>query len=351
MKILVVVPSYPRVSGVDYHRLVVPHNYIAENFDCTIDMATEIDSATDEFLSEYDLIVANRFISKTKNTENLIVKLRDLNVPYILDLDDDYVIPQNHILYDSTKKGNHAYHIKLGGYHASAVTCTHSEMKKMIHSELLNENTYVVPNGINPKEQFEVKQVGFDMPTFGWSGSVTHFEDLLLTVDSLYSLYKSDYKDKMRMVYGGYDQKNETSKAMAGILSAKGTALPEHFFLFPATDVFNYANFYDRINVALIPLRKNRFNSMKSNLKLLEAGFKKKAAIVSGVEPYTPLLNDGVNCLVAHTKKDWYKHMTYLIDNPHRIEELAEQLHNDIQQFHIKEVATKRFEVYKKIIK
>jgi hypothetical protein len=62
-------------------------------------------------------------------------------------------------------------------------------------------------------------------------------------------------------------------------------------------------------------------------------------------------LKDGVNCLVAHTKKDWYKHMTYLIDNPHRIEELAEELHKDVQQFHIKEVATKRFEVYKKIVK
>jgi glycosyltransferase involved in cell wall biosynthesis len=350
MKILVVVPSYPKISGVDYHRLVVPHNYIAKNFECTIDMVTEIDSSKEEFLKEYDLIVANRFISKTLNTEQLIAKLKDTNVPYIIDLDDDYQLPSSHILYEQTKK-KHPYHIKLGVYHATAVTCTHSEMKKMIHSELLNENVYVIPNGINPKEQFEVKQVGFDMPTFGWSGSITHFDDLMLTVDSLYSLYKSDYKNKMRMVYGGYDGNNETSKAMAGILSAKGTALPDHFFLFPATDVYNYANFYDRINIALIPLRDNRFNSMKSNLKLLEAGFKKKAVIVSGVEPYTPLLNDGVNCLVAHTKKDWYKHMTYLIDNPHRIEELAEQLHKDVQQFHIKEVATKRFEVYKKIIK
>jgi len=350
MKILIVCPSYPKISGVDFHRLVVPHNQIALNYEVEIDMATEIDSATIEFLKDYDLIVANRFISKTLNTQELIVKLIDANVPYILDLDDDYQLPSNHILYEQTKK-RHPYHIKLGAYHATAITCTHSEMKKMIHSELLNENVYVIPNGIKPEGQFEIKQVGFDMPTFGWSGSITHFEDVLLMVDSLYSIYKSDYKHKMRMVYGGYDGKNETSQSIAGILSAKGNAPNDHFFLFPATDVTNYAQFYDRINIALIPLRKNRFNSMKSNLKLLEAGFKKKAAIVSGVEPYSPLLRDGVNCLVANTKKDWYKHMTYLIDNPHRIEELAEELHKDVQQFHIKEVANSRYELYKKLTK
>jgi glycosyltransferase involved in cell wall biosynthesis len=350
MKILVVVPSYPKISGVDYHRLVVPHNQIALQNEVEIDMATEIDSAEIEFLKEYDLVVANRFISKTLNTQELIVKLKDANVPYILDLDDDYQIPSTHILHEQTKRSNHAYHIKLGGYHAQAITCTHGEMKKMIRAELLNENVYVVPNGINPIEQFEVKEVGFDMPTFGWSGSITHFEDVLLMVDSLYSVYKSEYRDKMKMVYGGYDGKNETSQAIAGVLSAKGNALPDHFFLFPATDVTNYAQFYDRINIALIPLRKSRFNSMKSNLKLLEAGFKKKAVIVSGVEPYLPMLKHGENCLVANTKKDWYKHMTYLIDNPHRIQELAENLHKDVQLYHIDNVAKTRFETYKKIV-
>lgn len=349
MKILIVCPSYPKISGVDFHRLVVPHNQIALNYDVEIDMATEIDSATIEFLKDYDLIVANRFISKTLNTQELIVKLIDANVPYILDLDDDYQLPSSHILYEQTKK-KHPYHIKLGGYHAQAITCTHGEMKKMIRAEILNENVYVVPNGIKPEGQFEVKEVGFDKPTFGWSGSITHFEDVLLMVDSLYSLYKSEYKDKMRMVYGGYDPKSETSQAIAGVLSAKGNALHDHFFLFPATDVTNYAQFYDTINIALIPLRKNRFNSMKSNLKLLEAGFKKKAVIVSGVEPYLPLLKDGENCLVAKTKKDWYKHMTYLIDNPHRIQELAENLHNDVQLYHIDNVAKTRFETYKKVI-
>ena len=72
----------------------------------------------------------------------------------------------------------------------------------------------------------------------------------------------------------------------------------------------------------------SEFNSNKSQLKAIEAGFHKKALIASNVPPYTLDLvsavdegkfNDNGNALLVGSKKnhkDWAKHMKRLIENP-----------------------------------
>ena len=170
--------------------------------------------------------------------------------------------------------------------------------------------------------------------------------------DGLLSLYNQhQYKDKFQVVYGGFSMDDETSRAIAGVLSCKGKATVEQFATFPSAPINDYARFYDTIDVSLIPLRNNRFNRLKSNLKLIESGFKKKACIVSNVHPYEPMLVNGKNCLVVKHKNDWYKNMTKLIDNPNMIEDLSEQLYLDCQVQHIDRIAEARFEVYKTILK
>ena len=352
MKILMV-SQHPKPSGVDYHRLVLPHGTIGQNNpEVEISNINEIDSATDEFLQGFDLIVANRFISKMGDDTNLIFKLKTLGVPYVLDLDDDYRIPDWHVLYQTSRQGRHAARISECINGAMAVTVTHKLLQKTLLYETNQKNIFIVPNGIMPEKQFEPKPCVFkDKVNFGWSGSITHFEDVQDIHDGLYSLYSDESLDKeFRIVYGGFEPKDQTSQAIAGVLSAKGKAKEYQFATFPATDPYNYANFYDYINVSLIPLRANRFNSLKSNLKLLEAGFKKKAVIVSDVHPYSEDTVNGWNALTVKHKNDWYKHMTKLIREPQRIEELSLRLHEYVQQYHMNKVAEARYNIYKHIL-
>jgi len=343
MKILVIIPSYPKFSGVDFHRLWIPHTLIGK-MGIEVSVINEIDSQSDEFIKAFDFIIANRFISKTNDTTNLIQRLKELNVKYILDLDDDYQLPVWHLLYGAAREKGHKKQIVESLQGAYAVTTTHDLLAKTIMAELGQPNVYVCPNQILPEGQFQFKPVSLDKITFGWGGSITHFEDVLMVHDSLLNLYKND--NRFKMVYGGYDGTDHTSSAIAGILSCKGTAPKEQFEIFPAKDVLEYGNFYDFIDIALIPLRNNRFNNMKSNLKLLEAGFKKKAVIVSDVFPYSPMLKHGINCLVVKNKNDWFKHMNYLINNPKAISRLANQLYKDVQIYHADEVARLRYSVY-----
>ena len=354
MKILVIIPSYPKISGVDYHRLLQPHKRMSEMFMNDVDMyqINEIDSATIEFLQGFDLVVANRFISRV-NGSNVIMKLKEANVPYVLDIDDDYRLPEWHILQQASKNDRHAEKILQALHYAKAITTTHEYLSGTLKYEASQPNCFEIPNAINPnEEQYKFAKRELDVVKFGWSGSITHFEDVLLMHDGLLSLYnQNQYKDKFQVVYGGFSMDDETSRAIAGVLSCKGKATVEQFATYPSQPINDYARFYDTIDVSLIPLRNNRFNRLKSNLKLIESGFKKKACIVSNVHPYEPMLKHGKNCLVVKHKNDWYKNMTKLIDNPNMIEDLSEQLYLDCQVQHIDRIAEARFEAYKSILK
>ena len=351
MKILIIIPSYPKISGVDYHRLLQPHKRMAEMFKETVDMyqINEIDTATIEFLQGFHLIVANRFISRT-NGSKVIEKLKEANVPYVLDIDDDYRLPEWHILAHQAKSERHAEKILQALHYAKAITTTHEYLSGTLKHEASQPNAFEIPNAINPKEeQYEVKKRTFDIVKFGWSGSITHFEDVMLMHDGLLSLYNQN-QYKFQLIYGGYSKDDEMAKAIAGVLSCKGKASESQFLTYPSVSINDYAKFYDEIDVSLIPLRNNRFNKLKSNLKLIESGFKKKAVIVSNVHPYEPMLKHGKNCLVVKHKNDWYKNMVKLIENPNMITDLSEQLYLDVQVQHIDKIAELRYRTYKKIL-
>ena len=51
--------------------------------------------------------------------------------------------------------------------------------------------------------------------------------------------------------------------------------------------VDSYAKNYAKFDISLAPIKNHVFNRMKSQLKVIEAGFYKKALIASNVGPYT----------------------------------------------------------------
>jgi glycosyltransferase involved in cell wall biosynthesis len=98
-----------------------------------------------------------------------------------------------------------------------------------------------------------------------------------------------------------------------------------------AADVYSYAQAYNLMDIGLIPLRYNEFNRAKSELKMLEMGAFGLGVIVSDVESYQWMSKHGKNCLVAG-KKDWYKSMRRLIENPDLRKDLGSQLKEDVMQ-------------------
>ena len=105
------------------------------------------------------------------------------------------------------------------------------------------------------------------------------------------------------------------------------------------------------------------FNRMKSQLKVIEAGFYKKALIASNIGPYTIDLKhslqngnfvDGNALLVdkARNKSDWAKYMKKLIKNPSWVEDLGERLYETVNgTYDLSSVTKTRAELYKTLVK
>lgn len=100
-----------------------------------------------------------------------------------------------------------------------------------------------------------------------------------------------------------------------------------------------------------------------SQLKVVEAGFHKKALIAQNFGPYQiDLINayengkwlpEG-NALLVDSKKNhkqWFKYIKLLKDNPEKINELGEKLYQTVQKYRIDNVATDRANFYKSILK
>jgi glycosyltransferase involved in cell wall biosynthesis len=102
---------------------------------------------------------------------------------------------------------------------------------------------------------------------------------------------------------------------------------------------------------------------MKSQLKVIEAGFYKKALIASNVGPYTIDLKhalkngeftDGNALLVNETNNhsDWAKNIKKLVENPNMITDLGERLYETVKdKYDLNVVTAERASFYKSLIK
>jgi glycosyltransferase involved in cell wall biosynthesis len=102
---------------------------------------------------------------------------------------------------------------------------------------------------------------------------------------------------------------------------------------------------------------------MKSQLKVIEAGFYKKALIASEIGPYTIDLKhclkngnftDGNAILIPENRNhsDWSKSIKKLVQNPEMINELGERLFETVKdKYDLKNVTVTRAEFYKSLIK
>ena len=96
-----------------------------------------------------------------------------------------------------------------------------------------------------------------------------------------------------------------------------------------------------------------KLSEVKSELKIIEAGMKKKALIAQDFGIYKELLKDGeTGILIKDNKDGWYKAMKKVIQDPEYRQMLADNLHNFVKdKYDLKNVTTQRAEIYKSLVK
>jgi glycosyltransferase involved in cell wall biosynthesis len=330
MRILLVTGQ--KIMGGEYHRLIVPHSKMHLHGHEVSQMAS-IDHVPESQLSQFDLIIASRSISRIGNEENVWKILKRLGIPVIIDTDDHYQLSDSHVLKREWKLNHRAEALIYNFSQADAIMVTTPYLKYVVSQ--FNTNVEVFPNTIDFEQpQFipnhEIAAMKSELVNIGWSGSVTHLEDLQLIEGEILSLNKSSFKDYKFMLAGFYDGDSIWHK-YEKIFTSNYILDDNNYGRINAADVYSYAQAYNLMDIGLIPLRDNEFNRAKSELKMLEMGAFGLGVIVSDVESYQWMSKHGKNCLVAG-KKDWYKSMRRLIENPELRKDLGSQLKEDVMQ-------------------
>lgn len=322
-KILAIIPD--NVDGCVYHRIQVPLVNL-KGFDLT--QVNQLDGCSDATLMGFDLLWFNR-LNGVADVFGQVDRLKRLGLPYVVDFDDYWALPQEHILYKSYRDNDVTHKLVYLIKNAAHVIVTHEHLAAK--TVPLNKNVTVVRNAIDPTQpQWETStKVTEGHTVFGWCGGESHRPDLELLKPTLKKLHE---ENKTNLMLGGY---SDTSTWIEFATWFTNDKKYDKCLVKRGQDVYSYGQLYDYMTTCLIPLRDSTFNRCKSELKMLEAGFKKKAVIVSNVMPYTYLIT-GSNCLAVNSDKHWYKLMKRINDSKYLEQDLAGKLYEDVSvKYHI----------------
>lgn len=386
--------------GVGKWRSVSPHVYIAEHYgdEFDIDIVYELPKeGLDKFLSQYDLIHFHKMLDKNCQILDMI---KFLGIPVIMDIDDHYKLGDYHPASVTAKREKWHLpiieHIKKADY----VTTTTPIFANVIKKN--NKNVKVFPNAVDTSEkQFEptkndsngmlrvgiicgsshlhdIKLLGplceMTAPNvqivlcgFDTNGSMTIFNQQtgekttrpIKPEESVWYTYENILTNKHRAISAEHsDFLNKFVKGM------DDPFVNEKYRRMWTRDISSYATHYQNVDVLLAPLMENEFNSVKSQLKAIEAGFTHTALIAQDFGPYTidliPMIekggkiNENGNALLVQSRKnhkDWAKYINKLAGNPDMVKKLQENLYNTVKdKYSLEKVCKDRVEFYKSIV-
>ena len=398
MRILLVNNS--NMGGVEYYRMMMPNHILSLNnpeFEFTTvegeilrhDELTKTSErvynpatkqtevvmtsekvSTDDYLKQFDVIHFCRQIDIYGQT-TIVDRLNRLGIPFGLDLDDYWHLPEYHIIYEDYKIYNTPQTVIDSIKAAHFVTCTTPIIAREI--EQYNKNVFVIENGIDTnQESWQPDFVRKERLRFGFFQGATHFEDVMSCSQGVVELYRNKkYKDKFQVVLMGFIGSQNIHEVTPYVayelaLTDRMKVLNEPYqaylkrYVFEGSDLYfnepyvrvwqtevdNWGLTYNLADISVIPLLNNRFNRSKSELKLIEAGVKGKACIVSDTQPYKLLAND-YNSFLAKKPIDFYNQMKYCITNPNAVEDKAMKLREDVlSKYTLDKLTEKRKELY-----
>jgi glycosyltransferase involved in cell wall biosynthesis len=398
---ILVVPSDR--TGVGKFRSVDPHIFLQTQYpdDFHVDIVYDVPMNDLNFFEDYQIVSFHRSISPDfEKSLELIQKLNESGIATVADIDDYWMPGKEHPIHDMivVNKINEKIvaNLKAAKYVSTTTPLFADEISKF------NKNVVVFPNAINPNEsQFKEPTPESDKIRIGWLGGSSHLHDLQLLDQSFSKLTK--YSDKLQYVLCGFDTRGTVTEINAQTKEHKKRNILPHETVWAQYEkiftqnysivsedykkyllnytqeefsnensesyvrvwtkpVQSYAKNYSKFDVSLAPIKNHMFNRMKSQLKVIESGFYKKALIASNLGPYTIDLKhclengnfvDGNALLVDENRNhsDWAKFIEKLVKNPNMVKDMGERLYETVKDKYDLNVVTKeRAEFYKSIV-
>jgi glycosyltransferase involved in cell wall biosynthesis len=288
-----------RNSGVSFHRLFNPVIYLPKEYAMMTDVLTE-----EELEKGYDILFINRYIAGMEVDE--VVRLREkYGFKLVVDVDDYWNLDAWHILYGKYPTQKVIDHIKV----ADLVICSNNDLA--VHVDELNPNWVVIPNALPyGEDQFTDVKTESEKVRFVYAGSVTHEKDIAILKNPMKRVAgDSMVKNNSTFILCGYSDDKQVAEPWGRMINDYMCGFKVNGYIRGALPVDQYMNFYNEADACLVPLVDSKFNSMKSNLKVLEAATKNAPVICSNVKPYA----DCKHIIRVNNQSDWFTNIKKVV--------------------------------------
>lgn len=379
--------------GVGNFRFIEPHIELQKQFgdDFYVDINFEPNWNDENYLNKFDIIFGSKNMMQLSLAQEIFPKLQAKGKKIIIDVDDYWILspknPQYQLAKDIKHSENSIAFFKLADYVVTTTEFLAKEVKKY------NENVLVFANAVDPSmKKFQIKEELSERVRLGYLGGSSHFEDLKL-LKPMYTSILTKYPEKVQTVLCGFDLRGKVKDRDAHGNEFERPMLPEetpwyYYEKFVTSDYKNidndYKSFlnkykneeysntdnlpyrrvwtkpissyslnYNLFDISLIPLVNDKYNCCKSQLKIIEAGFFKKAIIASDVSPYQIDIKHGVNGFLVKegSSKDFTFYAKKLINEPSLREEMGNNLYETVKdKYNLKNVTKSRGDWYKTLI-
>lgn len=387
----------------------------SDEVDIHLDLSPDTNNI--DYLSKFDIIHFHRALGPYDRSEQLFGELRKRGVKLVMDIDDYWVPPPTHHLYamviadkmDKAIENN----LRLVDWVTTTTDIFAEEIRKFnpnvfVIPNAMNTQESMWASKSDPDPMGRVR--------VGWIGGSSHLHDLKKLEDSM-ALLASDntLKGKFQFIMSGFDVRGTMTEIRGEERIVRNIKKEETVWLdferiftnnysliddeaykkwllkiekndYPNMSEQNYirrwtlplsqyGKHYDHYDVCLAPLaetyehraapnpktgkhgpisrKEHTFNKMKSELKIIESGMKKKVLIAQDFGIYSELIENGVNGILVNKnddKKGWYKAIKSLVNDPDLRNTMANNLHEFVKdKYDLNTVNESRLEFYRSL--
>lgn len=315
------------LDGSSYHRVFMPNQTISAE----VRVKNEIN---EEDLEWCDILHYNRH---THLSTKFLSEMRSKHqFKIVVDTDDWWEIHKDHPKYEYWRKSNVSLQIRNHIMTADAVTCTHDRLAKEVSK--LNPNVYVIPNGIDyGAGQFKArKQKESDRVRLLYASTIMNYSNTAIIAGAM----KKIKHLPIEVVIAGHHE-SPLFDILVNNLTAGGE-IPHR--LIPWADSKKYMSKYEG-DIGILPSKPTQFNSMKSNLKVLEYAALKMPVVVSEADPYL-----GMPVSYFSGENSFVEKITELVEDAGLRKASGENLYSWCKEkYSLKSMAENRMNVYKEV--
>lgn len=305
--------------------VLIPLRYLAKRGRIELHAGTVAELDISHELCWCEIVVFSR--SCLTHELPVLCKVRQLHIPYIYDLDDNF------FRLAEEKEPTQLFLQEPGvmetlKYFVSGARVVKTGSEQMVREmEPYNSNIvihpYVFDFSLLKKRKPSWKDR--DLVTIGYAGSLVHSEDLMMVCEVLNRIAQ-EYPSVRFAFYGAKPQNTE-------MLSS---TLLERCEFVPFQQ--DYRAFLADLSargwtIALAPLKDSECNRSKTDNKYREYSACGIAGVYSKMPLYDGRVRDGFNGMLAEDSVlSWYEKLSFLLDHPEERQLMARRAYNDVSE-------------------